>query len=128
MLNVFSLAFEQCFFSVVFRFCKFYLVSCTSLASSVSAGCRSERCWPISPLTAAQLLCFAQGRFTCSQARQAPVCFNCFAATLAPAKITLSDCGGETTLTPASVIVTVFKMQKEQRPKIEHCRHLSTSK
>lgn len=62
MPNAFSLAFEQCFFSVVFCFCKFYLVSCSSLANSVSAGHRSERCWPIFPLRATQLPCCAQGR------------------------------------------------------------------
>lgn len=67
MPNVFSLAFEQCFFSVVFSFCKFYLVSCNSLASSVSSGHRSEGCWPIAPLTAAWLLRFAQGRLLVPQ-------------------------------------------------------------
>lgn len=57
-----SAAFEQRFFSVVFSFCKFYLVSRSSLASSVSAGHWSERCWPIFPLRAAWLPCCAQGR------------------------------------------------------------------
>lgn len=61
MPHVLGLAFEQHFFSVVFWCCEFYVLPMVP-SPALWALAIGMSCWPISPLLAARLLVFAQGR------------------------------------------------------------------